>query len=382
MKACASVKQQPKAAASLADKVLVFGAAASLLQVAPASADVDVAAVPAKAEPAVDAAVGNVVDAVKAAGGFVKSGLELFGAGAQVVKQGIDYAAPVVKQGYDTVAPAVSEAVRVTSDVATPLFNRAAPVVKDSLTGALQSTGLDLNAVSSKTTELSAAAQGGATAATPLLTKVVNFVTTTEPVLLGEYALGLVAAYYLAPPVLGLVFGSFRGFAGEVTAASALDLVNKDGNTVIVDIRTEKEKDGSGLPDVPGAASSRYIEVEFALTEDRKLRGQLRDSRSVAAQVTALQISALKKLSRGSRVLLLDRYGSDARTVAKELARKGFGRVFVVSGGFDGGNGWVKSKLQVKPTANFGSAAPSGVFGTISSRGNGAGRKALPAPRG
>jgi rhodanese-related sulfurtransferase len=50
-------------------------------------------------------------------------------------------------------------------------------------------------------------------------------------------------------------------------------------------------------------------------------------------QVTALQIAALKRIGRGSKVLLLDRFGGASKAVAKELSRRGFGRVFVVSGG-------------------------------------------------
>lgn len=58
-------------------------------------------------------------------------------------------------------------------------------------------------------------------------------------VVLAEYGLGAVALYYLAPFLLGGVFGSLRGYAGEVTAAQALDLVANDGSAVIIDIRTE-----------------------------------------------------------------------------------------------------------------------------------------------
>lgn len=52
----------------------------------------------------------------------------------------------------------------------------------------------------------------------------------------------------------------------------------------------------------------------------------------VLLQVTALQIAALKRIGRGSRVVLLDRYGNVSKQVAKELSRRGFGRVFVVQG--------------------------------------------------
>jgi len=58
-------------------------------------------------------------------------------------------------------------------------------------------------------------------------------------VMLAEYGLGALAFYYLGPALLGAAFGSLRGFAGEVTAAQALDLVGSDGSAVIIDIRTE-----------------------------------------------------------------------------------------------------------------------------------------------
>jgi shikimate 5-dehydrogenase len=76
------------------------------------------------------------------------------------------------------------------------------------------------------------------------------------------------------------------------------------------------------------------IEVEFAVTEDKKLRGQLRDVAGIESQITALQIAALKRVSKSTKVLVLDKNGSTARSVAKDLARKGYGNVFVIDGAF------------------------------------------------
>ena len=81
------------------------------------------------------------------------------------------------------------------------------------------------------------------------------------------------------------------------------------------------------------------MELEYAAIEDRRVRNQLRNAGDLEVQVTALQVAALKRLSPGSKVLLMDRNGGGpARAVAKELAARGFGRVFVIKGGF---NGWV-----------------------------------------
>ena len=71
------------------------------------------------------------------------------------------------------------------------------------------------------------------------------FLTSTEPVALAQYGLGAVALFYLAPPLLGAFFGGLRGFAGEITAAQALDLLGSDSNTVLINIRTEVGSDGS-----------------------------------------------------------------------------------------------------------------------------------------
>lgn len=65
-----------------------------------------------------------------------------------------------------------------------------------------------------------------------------------------------------------------------------------DKNAVLIDIRTAKEKDSQGMPDVPGGAASRLVEVEFAYTDDRALRTQLRNPNGVETVVTALQVSS------------------------------------------------------------------------------------------
>jgi hypothetical protein len=50
----------------------------------------------------------------------------------------------------------------------------------------------------------------------------------------------------------------------------------------------QREKEASGLADVPGGAKGKLLEVEYAFTEDKKLRGQLRDANAIEAQVRRL----------------------------------------------------------------------------------------------
>ena len=109
---------------------------------------------------------------------------------------------------------------------------------QDTLQSALRSTGVDFGTLKSTTGSLAKTAEEGAAVATPFVTKVANFLSTAEPTTLAELGVGAVALYYLGPGLLGAAFGSFRGFAGEISAAQALDTLS-DGNTVLIDIRTE-----------------------------------------------------------------------------------------------------------------------------------------------
>ena len=93
--------------------------------------------------------------------------------------------------------------------------------------------------------------------------------------------------------------------------------------------------------------AGKLVELELAAVAG-KLRSQLRNPGQLEVTVTALQIAALKRLGKGSSIYLLDRSGGTAKQVAKELASRGFGRVFVVAGGFQG---WQNSKLRTRPSS-------------------------------
>ena len=84
------------------------------------------------------------------------------------------------------------------------------------------------------------------------------------------------------------MFGGLRGYAGNISPAAALDAVSADGNTVIVDLRTQREKESSGVPDLPN--SGRLVELEYASINDRKIRGQLRNPADIEKQVHAVQL--------------------------------------------------------------------------------------------
>jgi len=49
-------------------------------------------------------------------------------------------------------------------------------------------------------------------------------------------------------------------FAGDLTPAQALDLISTQ-NYVLIDIRSEKDKDKAGIPRLPSNAKNRMVAI-------------------------------------------------------------------------------------------------------------------------
>jgi hypothetical protein len=112
------------------------------------------------------------------------------------------------------------------------------PRSQDTLTGAIKSSGVDLDSAAKTAATAAKAATDGAAAAKPLLEQAATFLTTADPLTLGEYGLGGLALYLLSPALLGSFVGGLRGYAGDLSAVQALEAINS-GDAVIIDIRTE-----------------------------------------------------------------------------------------------------------------------------------------------
>ena len=48
-----------------------------------------------------------------------------------------------------------------------------------------------------------------------------------------------------------------RGYSDDLPSAAALNSLVNDGETVLIDIRSSKEKEASGVPDLPSSAASK-----------------------------------------------------------------------------------------------------------------------------
>lgn len=173
--------------------------------------------------------------------------------------QGYDVAAPYAREVVDAVGPVVVEAAKKTVELASPALEAAAPAIsvraadqiiprtlllqrprdaaksgslqtlrclprptrtnalphtrapgttpsQNTVSDVLESTGVDLSAVSKTAGTVGDVAGSAVSVATPVARGLVDLLATSDPVTLGEFGLGAVALYYLSP----LFFGAFR----------------------------------------------------------------------------------------------------------------------------------------------------------------------------
>lgn len=78
----------------------------------------------------------------------------------------------------------------------------------------LRSSGVDVDSLSAQAGTASKTIQDASVKATPFVTKVTTFLTTSSPETLGKIAFVLILAYYLTPFALKATVSSLRGYAG------------------------------------------------------------------------------------------------------------------------------------------------------------------------
>lgn len=78
----------------------------------------------------------------------------------------------------------------------------------------LRSSGVDVDSLSVQANTATKTLSDASVKATPFVTKVTNFVTSSSPETLGKIAIVLVLVYYLTPFALKATVSSFRGYAG------------------------------------------------------------------------------------------------------------------------------------------------------------------------
>ncbi|KAG6411166.1 hypothetical protein SASPL_129242 [Salvia splendens] len=276
--------------------------------------------------------VESAIDKIGEVGGIVlNSAGELFGAVTGAVKPGFDAAVPILKQ-------AGEQAVKIAS----PVVSEASKKAQE----AMQSSGFDTEPVMTAAKTVADAAQQTTKVideAKPIATSTVQTISAAEPVVILATGGALVIAYFLLPPILSAISFNLRGYKGFLSPAQTLDLMSAK-NYILVDIRSEKDKDKAGVPRLPSSAKNKLISIPLEELPS-KVRSLVRNVKKVEAELVALKISYLKKINKGSNIAILDSYCDSAKTVAKTLTKLGFKNTWIVTDGFSGSKGWLQSRL-------------------------------------
>ncbi|XVF08848.1 hypothetical protein REPUB_Repub07fG0039300 [Reevesia pubescens] len=248
-----------------------------------------------------------------------------------------------------TLKPAIDAGVPIAQKAGEEVLKAASPAISEATKKAqeaIQSTGLDSEPVlTAAKTAADAAKQSTKVieAAKPIASSIFETIISADPITIVGTAGALVVAYLLVPPIWSVISYSLRGYKGDLTPAQALDLISSQ-NYIMVDIRSEKDKDKAGVPRLPSSAKKRMVAIPLEELPS-KLRGLVRNTKKVEAEIAALKISYLKKINKGSNIVIMDSYCDSAKIVAKTLPSLGFNNCWVVADGFSGRRGWLQSRL-------------------------------------
>lgn len=122
------------------------------------------------------------------------------------------------------------------------------------------------------------------------------------------------------------------GYAGNISASEAWELLEKKADAVIVDVRTQQEWEQIGLPDLAPIGKDVF-RVTWKMSPD--------------VDAGALFVSEFSRLqvAQNQPVLLLCRSGGRSQAAAMALTQAGFSRCLNVTGGFEGRSGWLEQRL-------------------------------------
>ncbi|KAJ4713304.1 Calcium sensing receptor chloroplastic [Melia azedarach] len=312
--------------------------------------------------------VEKTIDRVQEAGSsFLDTAQKILDVVGSTLKPVVDVAVPIAKQ-------AGEEALKIAS----PAISEATKKAQE----AIQSTGVDTEPVLTAAKTVADAAQQTTKVvgeAKPIATSAVETMTSGDPVVIVGTAGALFLTYLLLPPIWSAITFNLRGYKGELTPAQTLDLVTTQ-NHLMIDIRSEKDKDKAGIPRFPPSAKNRVVSIPLEELSS-KLRGLVRNVKKVEAEIVALKISYLKRINKGSKIIIMDSYSDSAKIVARVLTSLGFKNCWIVADGFSGRRGWLQSRLG-SDSYNFSFAevlSPSRVIPAAARRFGTTGSKFLPS---
>eukprot|EP00268_Persea_americana_P053090 TRINITY_DN5990_c0_g1_i1.p1 TRINITY_DN5990_c0_g1~~TRINITY_DN5990_c0_g1_i1.p1 ORF type:complete len:399 (-),score=69.15 TRINITY_DN5990_c0_g1_i1:202-1398(-) len=248
----------------------------------------------------------------------------------------------VLKPGVDVAVPVLQKAGSKALEVASPAVSGVVKQAQESL----QSAGVDPMPVVSAAKTIAGAAQQTSKVieeAKPIASTTVNTLLSSDPRTIAVTAGALFLSYLLFPPLWSVVSFNLRGYKGNLSPAQALDLISSQ-NYLMIDIRPEQDKKKSGIPRLPSSAKNKMISIPLEELPS-KIRGLVRNVKKAEAEIVALKISYLKRVNKGSNLVIMDSYSGMAKIVVRALTTLGFKNCWIVADGFSGGRGWLQSRL-------------------------------------
>ncbi|OVA06443.1 Rhodanese-like domain [Macleaya cordata] len=251
----------------------------------------------------------------------------------------------------------VIDGLKPTFDLALPILQKtgdqalkiASPVISEASKKAqetLQSSGIDTEPVLLLSQTVVGAAQQTTKViedAKPIAASTVETIASADPVVIVGTAGALFVAYLLLPPIRSGISYSLRGYKGNLTPAQTLDLISTQ-NYLMIDVRSEKDKNKFGIPRLPSSAKNKMISIPLEELPS-KIKGIVRNTKKVEAEIAALKISNLKRINKGSNIVIMDSYSDTAKIIARALTSLGFKNCWIMADGFAGGKGWLQSRL-------------------------------------
>ena len=116
-------------------------------------------------------------------------------------------------------------------------------------------------------------------------------------------------------------------YAGDVSIKECWEVLGKEKNSQLVDVRTVAEWQFVGIPDLSGIGKRAHL-IEWQHYPDMSVNAGF-------SQETDERLK-LAGVNRGDSVFMLCRSGVRSMDAAKALTAEGYERVYNVMGGFEG----------------------------------------------
>jgi len=134
-------------------------------------------------------------------------------------------------------------------------------------------------------------------------------------------------------PAAALYSAAYGGYAGNLSAKNTLALLQNE-EALLVDIRSQAEREAAGVPELKRAARVKAVAVPISGVP-ASLRSRVDSVGQLEQQITASRIVGLSALNAATtKVIIMDSSGGKSKAMARLVRELGVARPYVLNGGF------------------------------------------------